>query len=208
MDSPFLSILLCALCVSGPAMSMDTATNDTTAAVSLNRNKENVIMKITSTAFHNGAGIPTKYTGVGEDNSPPLAWSGAPDGTKSFALICDDPDAPSRAKPRPEGPWVHWVLYNISADTQELAAPVPRAAEPSRPKGARQGKNDFSNDNVGYRGPMPPVGSGPHRYYFKIYALDRQLDLPTKEATKKSLLAAMQGHILAEGELMGTFERK
>jgi len=165
-------------------------------------------MKITSTAFDNGAAIPAQYTGVGQDVSPPLTWSNAPDGTKSFALICDDPDAPSRAKPRPEGPWVHWVLYNVPADTTELAAAMPRQAEPAQPAGARQGNNDFGSDNVGYRGPMPPPGSGPHRYFFKIYALDRQLDLAPKDANKKSLLAAMQGHILAEGELMGTFERK
>jgi Raf kinase inhibitor-like YbhB/YbcL family protein len=165
-------------------------------------------MKIGSTAFDNGAAIPAKYTGVGDDVSPPLAWSSAPDGTKSFALICDDPDAPSRAKPRPEGPWVHWVLYNVPADATELSASIARQAEPAQPAGARQGKNDFGSDNVGYRGPMPPTGSGPHRYFFKIYALDQQLDLAPKEADKKSLLAAMQGHILAQGELMGTFERK
>ena len=85
---------------------------------------------------------------------------------------------------------------------------MPRKADLADPAGARQGKNDFGSDNVGYRGPLPPEGSGPHRYFFKVYALDRMLDLKSKEANKKSLLAAMKGHILAEGQLMGTFERK
>ena len=164
-------------------------------------------MKLTSTAFDHDAAIPARYTGEGEDISPPLAWTNAPKETKTFALICDDPDAPSRAKPRREGPWVHWVIYNIPADTTELPAGVPRKAEPPQPAGAIQGHNDFGSDNIGYRGPMPPSGSGPHRYFFKVYALDQQLDLPASDATKKSLLTAMQGHILAQGHLVGTFER-
>jgi Raf kinase inhibitor-like YbhB/YbcL family protein len=165
-------------------------------------------MKLTSTAFTEGGTIPEQYTGVGKDISPALAWSGAPRGVKSFALICDDPDAPSRANPRPEGPWVHWVIYNIPSNLTELSEAVPRQAEPGQPAGPRQGKNDFPNDNIGYRGPMPPKGSGPHRYYFKLYALDQQLDLAVKDATKDSLLAAMKDHVLGEGQLMGTFERK
>lgn len=164
-------------------------------------------MKITSTAFDEGTAIPDRYTGTAQDISPPLAWSDVPAGTRSFALICDDPDAPSRAKPRPEGPWVHWVIYNIPAVETELPEGVPRFAEPTEPAGARQGKNDFSSDNVGYRGPMPPVGSGPHRYFFKIYALDRELDMAPQDADKSTLLAAMQDHILGEGQLIGTFER-
>ncbi len=165
-------------------------------------------MKLTSTAFSDGGSIPAKYTGVDKDVSPPLSWSDAPGGTKSLALICDDPDAPSRAKPRPEGPWVHWVIYNIAADATGLPEAVSRVAEPAHVPGARQGMNDFDSDNIGYRGPMPPKGSGPHRYYFKLYALDRQLDLAAKDATKKSLEAAMKGHVLAESQWMGTFERK
>lgn len=209
-DKPWcLTISLCVLLPAGCGPSANPTAANGDAARTLNSNeKEFMTMKITSTAFENGAAIPAKYTGVGDDVSPPLAWSGAPDGTKSLALICDDPDAPSRAKPRPEGPWVHWVLYNVPAATAELGEAVPRVAEPPQPAGARQGKNDFGSDNVGYRGPMPPKGSGPHRYYFKIYALDAQLDLAPQDATKKSLLTAMQGHVLAEGELMGTFERK
>ncbi len=165
-------------------------------------------MRLTSTAFDNGNEIPGKYTGAGQDISPPLSWSGTPAGTRSFALICDDPDAPSRAKPRPQGPWVHWVIYNIPADAAGLPAAIKRRAELDQPAGARQGKNDFGSDNVGYRGPLPPPGSGPHRYYFKLYALDQKLELASKDADKKALLAAMQGHILAEGQLMGTFERQ
>jgi Raf kinase inhibitor-like YbhB/YbcL family protein len=164
-------------------------------------------MKLTSTRFPPGSTIPVEFTGVDQDISPPLAWSEIPAGTKSMAIVCDDPDAPSRARPRPEGPWVHWVLYNIPADETQIAAAVPRVAEPSQPMGARQGVNDFADDNIGYRGPMPPKGSGPHRYFFKIYALDQKIDLPAKEANKNSLLAAMQGHILEQAELMATFER-
>jgi hypothetical protein len=169
---------------------------------------EGQTMKLTSTAFSDGAAIPEKHTGVGQDLSPALAWSNLPEGTGSLALICDDPDAPSRAKPRAEGPWVHWVMYNIPPELTELPEGVPRKAVPAEPEGARQGVNDFGSDNVGYRGPMPPKGSGPHRYFFKIYALDAPVDLAPRAATKKSLLAAIEGHILAEDRLMGVFERK
>ncbi len=166
-------------------------------------------MKLTSPAFANGSDIPQLYTGMGDDLSPPLVWSDVPDGTHSFALLCDDPDAPSRAHPRIEGPWVHWVIYNIPAPERQL----PEALEPhlrlDRPLGAAQGRNDFGHPgNVGYRGPMPPLGSGPHRYFFKIYALDRLLDLPPENATKSAMLEAMQGHVLAEAEWMGLFERR
>ncbi len=165
-------------------------------------------MKLTSTAFNDGDSIPETYTGAGADVSPALAWSDVPAETKSIAIICDDPDAPSRANPRPAGPWVHWVIYNIADDVSGLSDAVPRTAEPTAPAGCRQGVNDFDNDNIGYRGPMPPPGSGPHRYFFKIFALDTVLDLESAQAAKKSLLDSMQGHILAEGQLMGTFERK
>lgn len=163
-------------------------------------------INLASPAFGNGAEIPLKYTGAGDDISPPLIWSDAPVGTKSFALICDDPDAPSRAAPRPEGPWVHWVIYNIPANVRELPAGVFPQPGLHLPSGARQGANDFTDFNIGYRGPMPPKGSGPHRYFFRIYALDQELNLAANGATKQSVLAAMTGHVLAEGELMGTFE--
>jgi hypothetical protein len=151
-------------------------------------------MQLTSPAFEPGATIPQRHTGDGKDVSPSLRWSGAPAGTKSFALICDDPDAP-------RGTWVHWVLFNLPADQAELAEGVP--ATPELPGGAKQGKNDFGNH--GYGGPAPPRGK-PHRYIFKLYALDTVLELPAG-ATKQQLEQAMKGHVLAQGQLMGTYSR-
>lgn len=162
-------------------------------------------MNLTSSAFTEGERIPDRFTTEGADDSPPLTWSGAPAGTKSFALICDDPDAPSPANPAAE-PWVHWVVYNIASDAAQLPAGVARDADSSALSGAIQGANSWPADNLGYRGPAPPPGSGVHRYFFRIYALD---DLPPLEsgATKRELLEAMEGHILGSGQLMGTFER-
>jgi Raf kinase inhibitor-like YbhB/YbcL family protein len=151
-------------------------------------------MQLTSPAFREGDTIPKQYTCDGEDLSPALQWSGAPDTTKSFALICDDPDAP-------RGTWVHWVLFNLPADTQELAGTV--AAQKVLPSGAKQGTNDFRK--IGYGGPCPPKGK-PHRYFFKLYALDTLLDLPDA-ATRQQVLTAMKGHLLAEGQLMGKYGR-
>ncbi|MBX7210757.1 MAG: YbhB/YbcL family Raf kinase inhibitor-like protein [Verrucomicrobiaceae bacterium] len=152
-------------------------------------------MKLTSTAFQNGASIPAKFTGDGADVSPALAWSDAPVGTKSLALICDDPDAPL-------GTWVHWVLWSLPACTTSL----PEAAEKIKalPPGAEQGKNDFGK--LDYGGPAPPRGK-PHRYFFKLYALDTQVTLKPG-SKKKALVKAMEGHILAEAEWMGTYQRK
>jgi Raf kinase inhibitor-like YbhB/YbcL family protein len=152
-------------------------------------------IQLTSLAFAEGQPIPAKYTGDGPDISPPLRWSGVPPGTKSLALICDDPDAPV-------GTWVHWVLYGLPATTNELPEKVPTTD--TLPNGARQGLNDFGR--VGYGGPAPPPGK-PHRYFFKLYALDTQLDLKPR-ATKQDLLRAMEGHILAQGQLMGTYQRR
>jgi Raf kinase inhibitor-like YbhB/YbcL family protein len=169
---------------------------------------EHSMMKLTSPAFANGADIPEQYTGVGRDQSPPLIWSDVPQNTQSFALICDDPDAPSRTRPRREGPWVHWVIYNIPASERQLTEALGALPELDQPVGSAQGQNDFgSSGNIGYRGPMPPQGSGPHRYFFKLYALDQRLDLSAKDANKQTLLADMRGHVLAEAELMGLFER-
>jgi Raf kinase inhibitor-like YbhB/YbcL family protein len=154
-----------------------------------------VQLTLTSTAFSDGAAIPAKYTCDGQDLSPPLRWSHLPQGTKSIALICDDPDAPV-------GTWVHWVLYGLSGSTTELPEGVP--ASEALPNGAKQGLNDFQR--IGYGGPCPPAGT-PHRYFFKVYALDAPLTLSTK-ATKKDLLRAVEGHVLAEGRLMGTYRRK
>jgi hypothetical protein len=151
-------------------------------------------IELTSTAFQNGETIPKQYTGDGADQSPPLHWSEPPPGTNSLALICDDPDAP-------RGAWVHWVLYNLPPQTRELEENVPATA--TLGNGAKQGKNDFGN--IGYGGPAPPKGKA-HRYLFKLYALGVAVDLPTR-ATKAELEKAMKGHILAEGQLMGTYKR-
>ena len=150
-------------------------------------------IEITSTAFAEGSMIPKRYTCDGEDVSPPLAWTGVPDGTKSLALICDDPDAPM-------GTWVHWVLFNIPVDIKELPTSVP--PQKVIESGAKHGINDFRN--FGYGGPCPPGGT--HRYYFKLYALDTEIDLEPG-ITKAQLLKAMEGHILAQGQLIGRYKR-
>lgn len=138
--------------------------------------------------------IPSKYTCDGQNISPPLAWTSVPGRTKSFALIVDDPDAPM-------GTFVHWVMYDIPATERKLGEDVPRAE--TLPAGSRQGMNGMRK--IGYTGPCPP--SGTHRYYFKVYALDKKLDLQPG-ATKQQLLAAMNGHILAQGQIMGRYKRK
>jgi Raf kinase inhibitor-like YbhB/YbcL family protein len=158
-------------------------------------------LKITSTAFDNGRPIPRKFSGEGQDVSPPLAWDAPPAGTQELALICDDPDAPT-----PQ-PWVHWVIYAIPADVRELPAAIPNKPELTEPVAARQGKNSFPKGaTIGYRGPMPPPGHGTHHYHFQLYALDAKPNVPAG-ATKDELLKAMKGHILAEGKLVGTYER-
>lgn len=151
-------------------------------------------IELTSTAFQAGATIPKTYTADGADRSPPLRWSEPPSGTKSLALICDDPDAP-------RGTWVHWVLFNLPGQTRELDEGVPTTE--TLKSGAKQGKNDFGN--IGYGGPSPPKGK-PHRYFFKLYALDVTVDL-SPGATKAQLGDAMKGHILGEGQLIGTYGR-
>jgi Raf kinase inhibitor-like YbhB/YbcL family protein len=152
-------------------------------------------MQLTSSAFVEGAAIPAKYTGDDKNISPPLKWSGAPPGTVSFALIADDPDAPA-------GTWVHWVLYDLPGSTSELPEGLPKGQY--LPNSAKQGLNDFKH--LGYGGPAPPPGK-PHRYFFKLYALDATLDLKPG-ATKKELERAMEKHVLAQGQLMGTYQRK
>jgi Raf kinase inhibitor-like YbhB/YbcL family protein len=151
-------------------------------------------IELSSTAFPQGATIPKQYTGDGADQSPPLAWTDPPAGSQCLALICDDPDAP-------RGTWVHWVLFNLPARTPGLEEAVPTTA--TLADGAKQGKNDFGN--LGYGGPAPPKGK-PHRYFFKLYALDAAVDLPSG-ATKAQLVDAMKGHILAQAELMGIYGR-
>ncbi|MBN1247802.1 MAG: YbhB/YbcL family Raf kinase inhibitor-like protein [Anaerolineae bacterium] len=150
---------------------------------------------LTSGAFAADQLIPSIYTCDGENISPPLAWEGLPDGTESLALIMDDPDAPG-------GTWVHWVLYNIPSDVAGLSEGVP--AEETLQNGIRQGQN--SGGRIGYAGPCPP--SGTHRYFFKLYALDAALTALPDRTQKDALLEAMEGHILGEVALMGTYARQ
>lgn len=151
-------------------------------------------LTVTSTAFVEGDMVPKQYTCDGRDVSPPLSWSGIPDGAKSIALICDDPDAPV-------GTWVHWVVYDMPASTSGLPEHVTAAG--GLPRGAKQGMNDFRK--MDYGGPCPPGGI--HRYFFKVYALDRELGL-REGATRAELVKSMEGHILAQGQLMGRYSRR
>lgn len=153
-------------------------------------------LKLSSTAFPDQGAIPRRYTCEGEDISPPLAWSGVPPGSESLVLIVDDPDAPDPAAPKTT--WVHWLLYNLPPATDELAEDLQ-----SLPPGTLQGRNDWRK--TGYGGPCPPVGS--HRYFHKLYALDCVLpDLG--RPTKAQLEGAMQGHVLAQAELIGIYRKK
>ncbi len=149
---------------------------------------------LTSSSFVNGADIPKQFTCEGQDLSPALGWGDPPQGTQSFALIVDDPDAPA-------GTWVHWIAFDIPPAARRLTEGVPKTEDMAG--GGRQGINDFRK--TGYGGPCPPPGK-PHRYYFKLYALDSMLKLKTK-ATKNDVEQAMQGHILAQAELMGSYKR-
>lgn len=157
--------------------------------------KKTMSIQISSTAFSEGQPIPNKYTCQGPDVSPPLTWTNAPPETRSFVLIADDPDAPM-------GTWVHWVLYDLPGTATGLDENRPK--EQRLPGGGTQGVNDFKR--IGYGGPCPPPGK-PHRYFFKLYALDKTLELKPG-ATKQEVERAMQQHILAQGQLMGTYQRK
>lgn len=152
-------------------------------------------MTLESTAFEPGGPIPVGNTCDAEDLSPPLSWSQPPDGTRTLALVCDDPDAPG-------GTWVHWVLFNLPSRTRHLEASVPPREELD--SGARQGRNDFGR--VGYGGPCPPRGK-PHRYFFRLYALDMELALEAG-VTRAAVMKAMHGHVLETAELMGTYQRR
>ena len=159
--------------------------------------EEETIMEqvpISSEAFKTGTSLPVEYTCDGEDRSPALSWNTVPTGTQSIALIVDDPDAPGKT-------WVHWVIYNIPANSTGLPAAVPK--NETLDDGSLQGKNDFGG--IGYNGPCPPPGN-PHRYFFKVYALDTALSLKSG-ATKSQLEAAMSGHILAQGSMIGKYAR-
>ena len=156
--------------------------------------KQDGEIQVLSTAFEEGGMIPPQYTCDGQDISPPLSWQSIPEGTRSIALIADDPDAPM-------GTFVHWVLYDLPADVRELQENVPDAKTLSN--GAKQGANGFGR--IGYGGPCPP--SGTHRYFFKIYALDTATNLLPGQK-KAQLLRAMEGHILAQGQIMGKYQRR
>jgi Raf kinase inhibitor-like YbhB/YbcL family protein len=149
---------------------------------------------ITSGAFTEGQSIPSKHTCDGDDISPELKWDNPPEGTRSFALICDDPDAPGMT-------WVHWVVWAIPATVTGLPEGIP--SDPVLDDATKQGMTDFRR--IGYDGPCPPGGK-PHRYFFKLYALDNVTNLEPG-ASKKRLLEAMEGHILAQTQLMGTYSR-
>jgi Raf kinase inhibitor-like YbhB/YbcL family protein len=151
-------------------------------------------LQISNAAFSVGEAIPKKFTCDGPDVSPQLKWNDAPPNTQAFALIMDDPDAPA-------GTWVHWVLYDLPANTRELSEGVAKQEQLS--SGARQGRNDFGK--TGYGGPCPPPGK-PHRYFFKLYALDTKLNLKAG-ATKADVERAVKGHILAQAELTGKYGR-
>lgn len=155
-------------------------------------------LSISSSAFDTNGEIPSPYTCQGKDISPPLAWSGVPKGTKSLALISDDPDAPDPRAPRMT--WVHWVLYNIPPTATGLKEAMKA---PDLPAGTKEGTNDWKR--TGYGGPCPPIGR--HRYFFKLYALDTLLpDL--KLPSKSELEAAISGHVLEKAELIGMYEKK
>jgi Raf kinase inhibitor-like YbhB/YbcL family protein len=188
-----LSLLLCALLLtncSSQRPQPEPVGKPPAVSATLEQNPQ---IKLTSTAFKEGEAIPRQYTCDGVNISPPLEWSGVPKTAKAIAIIADDPDAPA-------GTWVHWVLYNLPAENIGLVENVP--AGDNLKAGGFQGKTDFGN--VGYGGPCPP--SGTHRYFFKIYALDSVLDLKAG-ATKAEVEKAMEGHIVSQGQLMGTYRR-
>ena len=160
-------------------------------------NPQAMALKVTSPAFQAGGPIPSKYTCEGQDISPPLAWSGGPAATKSFALIVDDPDAPDPAKP--QRVYVHWVVYSLPATATALPE---NASKKGLPTGAVQGKNDWGKAEYG--GPCPPIGR--HRYFFKLYALDSEIT-GLSSPTKADVERAMKGHVVDSGELIGTYQK-
>jgi Raf kinase inhibitor-like YbhB/YbcL family protein len=180
--------LLCAMALLSGLLTVGHADNSST---------KGTIMKIqiTTTAFTEGQPIPSKHTCDGGDVSPDLQWSGVSSHAKSLALICDDPDAPA-------GTWVHWVMYDLTPSMTGVPEDLPKS--PALDNGAKQGVNDFKH--IGYGGPCPPPGK-PHRYFFKLYALD--IRPPLKPGlTKNDLLKIMDGHIITQGELMGTYQKE
>lgn len=204
MKKPVLSIglaLLMAAC--GQNAQKDAASSSTVppatkadSAQQTSQGSNTMSFKLTSAAFSEGGSIPTVYTCEGKDTSPPLSWIGAPAGTRSFAIIVDDPDAPDPAHPKIT--YVHWVAYNIPATVAELAEGAGKGAMPS---GTGEGLNDWKKAEFG--GPCPPIGT--HRYFFKLSALDTTLTLA--KPTKSDLENAMKGHVLGTAQLMGTYHK-
>lgn len=200
-SAPLLSrIAVAALLAAGAASPLACKRQEAPPALGerQEQGEQPMAMKITSPAFAHGSPMPARYTGDGQDLSPPLAWSDLPAGTVELALICDDPDAP-----RPQ-PWVHWVIYKIPASATGLGEGIASSEDLTSPPGAMQGLNTWPA--VGYRGPAPPRGHGVHHYRFHLYALDKALPLQPR-MTKAQLLEAMRGHVLAEAELVGTYQR-
>jgi Raf kinase inhibitor-like YbhB/YbcL family protein len=190
--------LLLACAKSEQASTFDTfATADSTESKQTNFGSKAMIFYLSSPAFVPNGSIPSKYTCDGEDISPPLAWSGAPDSTKTYVLIVDDPDAPDPAKP--QRVYVHWVVYNIPASVTRLPE---NAAQTGLPAGVMQGLNDWGKQTYG--GPCPPIGR--HRYFFKLYALDNELP-ELWNPTKAQLEKAMEEHLVGNTELIGTYEK-
>ncbi len=189
-----IALALIAACSLAACKGNEKKEAETRPDVVLREMEDTMAIAVTSPAFEDGGMIPKKFTCDGNDISPPLHIDGVPEDTKSLTLIADDPDAPS-------GTWVHWVLYNLPPATTELPENMPE--DEQLKDGARHGITDFQR--FGYGGPCPP--SGTHRYYFKVYALDTMLDLPGR-ATKADVVKAMQGHVLAEGQLMGRYARQ
>jgi Raf kinase inhibitor-like YbhB/YbcL family protein len=190
-----ISMLLSACASATPRPVPTKAVTSEPATPEPTTSEANVSLQLTSDAFVNGQSIPAKYTCIGKNISPALAWTEPPTGTQSFALIVDDPDAPGTT-------WVHWVLYNISPEMRSLQEDLPVTGKNIDPKAIFVGKN--SSGAISYQGPCPP--SGTHRYFFKFYALDTLISL-LPGATKDQLLKAMEGHILAQTELVGTFSK-
>src|SRR6266566_9070502 len=188
-----LLLVLGVACKREAAATSDTSSTATSAAIT-DTGSRTMALKITSSAFQPNGSIPSQYTCEGKDISPPLAWSGAGGNTKSFALIVDDPDAPDPAKP--QRVYVHWVVYNIPASATKLPE---NAAKSGLPSGAVQGSNDWGKQTYG--GPCPPIGR--HRYFFKLSALDTELKL--NNPNKAQLEKAMQGHIVGNAQLIGTY---
>jgi Raf kinase inhibitor-like YbhB/YbcL family protein len=184
-------LVLLLLAATAPAEARSTG-----ARLAIAEAKAETVLRVASPDLRSGAPIPATHSAYGRNLSPALAWGGAPAGTRSFALVVEDPDAPS---PRP---FVHWVAYDIPASVTALPGSLPTMPRLQAPKDMRQGRN--GSGSIGYFGPRPPAGDGPHHYHFQLFALDRPLELPPG-ATRDQLVAAMRGHVLAEGELVGTY---